>query len=139
MPFFIKLDISKAFDLVGLQYLLDVLTTLGFNTKWRNQISTVLRSSSSRFLINGKHTKNIRHAKRTETRISVVTNVIYSCNLSSPKNYQSRSRIGLLQSILPSKEKLRHSIYAHDAALFAHPRNYQSKNNTCISTHMIRN
>jgi hypothetical protein len=33
---FIKLDISKAFDSKGWQYLLEVLTALGFSTKWRN-------------------------------------------------------------------------------------------------------
>jgi hypothetical protein len=50
---FIKLDISKAFDCVGWQYLLEVLSALGFSTKWRNWISSILGTSSSRILING--------------------------------------------------------------------------------------
>ena len=60
---FIKLDILKAFDSIGWQYLLDVLTALGFNTKWRNWISSILGSSSSRILINGRPSQNIKHAK----------------------------------------------------------------------------
>lgn len=60
---FIKLDISKAFDCVGWQYLLEVLAALGFSTKWRNQISSILGSSSSRILMNGRPSQNIKHAK----------------------------------------------------------------------------
>ena len=60
---FIKLDISKAFDSIGWQYLPDVLTALGFSTKWRNWTSSILGSSSSRILINGRPSQNIKHAK----------------------------------------------------------------------------
>jgi hypothetical protein len=43
---FIKLDISKAFDSIEWSYLLEVLGVLGFSTKWRNWVSSVLGSSS---------------------------------------------------------------------------------------------
>ena len=51
---FVKLDISKAFDSISWPYLLEVLHALGFSQKWRDWISFLLRTSSSRVLINGK-------------------------------------------------------------------------------------
>lgn len=60
---FIKLDISKAFDSISWQFLLEVMRALGFSTKWRNWISSILGSSSSKILINGTPSGSIRHAK----------------------------------------------------------------------------
>jgi hypothetical protein len=51
---FFKPDISKAFDSISWSYLLDVLEALAFSQKWRDWISSLLLTSSSRVLINGK-------------------------------------------------------------------------------------
>jgi hypothetical protein len=63
MSFFIKLDISKAFDSVYWQCLPEVLEALGFSTKWRDWISDLFRSSSSKILINGAPSQSIPHAR----------------------------------------------------------------------------
>jgi hypothetical protein len=60
---FIKLDISKAFDSIGWSFLLEVLENLGFCTKWRDWISAMLGTSTSRVLINIQPSKEIRHAR----------------------------------------------------------------------------
>jgi len=60
---FIKLDISKAFDSIGWSFLLEVMEALGFSTKWRDWIATLLGTSSSRVLVNGQPTKEIKHAR----------------------------------------------------------------------------
>jgi hypothetical protein len=60
---FIKLDISKAFDSIGWSFLLEVLENLGFSTKWRDWITALLGSATSRILINGQPTKEIRHER----------------------------------------------------------------------------
>lgn len=39
---FIKLDISKAFDSIGWNFLLEVLHALGFSNKWRQWIAALL-------------------------------------------------------------------------------------------------
>jgi hypothetical protein len=39
--FFIKLDISKAFDLVNWSYLLQIMEHIGMGQRWRNWISTL--------------------------------------------------------------------------------------------------
>jgi hypothetical protein len=49
----IKLDISKAFYFVGWDYLLLLLTHLGFPARWRNWIASVLSTTSSQMLLNG--------------------------------------------------------------------------------------
>jgi hypothetical protein len=58
---FMKVDISKAFDTVSWSYLLDIMTYLGFGTRWINWISTIWGTSSSSFLINGVSGRKIFH------------------------------------------------------------------------------
>jgi retron-type reverse transcriptase len=49
--FFIKLDISKAFDTVSWPYLLEVMAHLGFGTRWINWISALWCTASSCYLL----------------------------------------------------------------------------------------
>jgi hypothetical protein len=58
---FIKLDISKAFDMVNWTYLLEILTYLGFGARWREWISALWGSTSSCFMINGEPGNRIIH------------------------------------------------------------------------------
>lgn len=118
---FIKLDISKAFDSKGWQYLLEVLTALGFSTKWRNWISSLLGSSSSKILINGRPSQNTRHAKglRQGDPLSPLLFIIAIDLLQ--RIIEKAAEQGLLQPVLPRQAKLRCSLYADDAALFANP------------------
>jgi mannosylglycoprotein endo-beta-mannosidase len=51
--FFIKLDISKAFDSLSWAFLIEVMTALGFGQRWPDWISTLLATSSSRVILNG--------------------------------------------------------------------------------------
>uniref|UniRef100_A0A453BMS5 Reverse transcriptase domain-containing protein n=1 Tax=Aegilops tauschii subsp. strangulata TaxID=200361 RepID=A0A453BMS5_AEGTS len=49
----LKLDISKAFDNVSWEYLLELLQQLGFSSRRRDWIALLLSTSSSTFLLNG--------------------------------------------------------------------------------------
>jgi hypothetical protein len=49
----LKLDISKAFDSVSWPFLLEVMQKLGFGQIWRDIISGLLSSASTRVLLNG--------------------------------------------------------------------------------------
>jgi hypothetical protein len=51
---FLKLDISKAFNSVSWPFLLEVLRHLGFGPFWCNTLFKLLRSSSTRVIINGE-------------------------------------------------------------------------------------
>jgi hypothetical protein len=80
---FVKLDISKAFDSINWAYLLDVLRALGFTQKWRDWIATILGSSSSKIIINGKQTE--AHARGTSGRPTIAFS-LHSRN-GSPSAY----------------------------------------------------
>jgi hypothetical protein len=58
---FLKLDLAKAFDSVEWPFLLEVLEQMGFGQRWRDMISILLASSSSRVLLNGKQGRLFRH------------------------------------------------------------------------------
>jgi hypothetical protein len=58
---FIKLDISKMFDMVNWSYMLDIMTYLGFGARWRGWISAIWATTSSSFMVNGEQGKRICH------------------------------------------------------------------------------
>ena len=55
-----KLDIKKAFDSVRWDYMLDLLQRMGFPDKFRNWLTAIWSSSSSRVLLNGLHVDPIK-------------------------------------------------------------------------------
>jgi hypothetical protein len=57
----LKLDIGKAFDSISWPFLLDVLQHLGFGPVWCSIILKLLRSTSSRVLVNGVPGELISH------------------------------------------------------------------------------
>jgi hypothetical protein len=60
---FFKLDITKAFDSIRWEYLLTLMSKLGFPTKWRDWVAALLSTSSSRILLNGVPTTPIKHGR----------------------------------------------------------------------------
>lgn len=48
----LKLDITKAFDIVEWAFLIGILQKLGFNRKWVAWLTSILASSSTRLLAN---------------------------------------------------------------------------------------
>jgi len=59
----IKIDLAKAFDTVAWPFLLEVLERVGFPWRWRDWISTMLRSTSTKVLVNGRTGQRIYHAR----------------------------------------------------------------------------
>lgn len=58
-----KLDIKKAFDSVRWDFLLDLLRHLGFPSRFRDWVSALLSTSSSRVLINGILGDPLKHGR----------------------------------------------------------------------------
>ena len=118
---FIKLDISKAFDSISWVYLLETLQALGFGQKWRDWIATLLATSSSRVLLNGTPGKKFKHARglRQGDPLSPMLFILAIDPLQ--KMIELAAQKGLINQILPKAAKLRCSLYADDAAIFANP------------------
>jgi hypothetical protein len=57
----LKLDIAKAFDSVSWSYILDMLRARGFPIRWRNWIAMLLRTATSKVIINGVPGRPIDH------------------------------------------------------------------------------
>ena len=125
---FIKLDISKAFDSIEWPYLLEVLKALGFSRKWRNWVSAILGTSSSKILVNGRPTQNIPHARglRQGDPLSPLLFIIAIDPLQ--RIIEHAAQRGILHPVLPKAANLRCSLYADDAAIFANPNVTELKN-----------
>jgi hypothetical protein len=54
----LKIDISKAFDSLSWEFLLDVLQCRGFGTRWRFWISYLLSSASTSICLNGERSSS---------------------------------------------------------------------------------
>jgi hypothetical protein len=115
---FVKLDISKASDSINWAYLLEVLRALGFSQKWRNWITTILGSSSSKIIINGQQTNAIQHmcGVRQGDPLSPFLFILAMDPLQ--RMIEMAADAGLLGRVLPNKAKLRCSLYADDAGVF---------------------
>jgi hypothetical protein len=59
----LKVDLSKAFDTVAWPFLLETLAHIGFPLRWRDWLSTLLGTSSTRVLVNGRPGRRIHHAR----------------------------------------------------------------------------
>lgn len=118
---FIKLDISKAFDSIGWSFMLEVLQNLGFSTKWRDWIAALLRTASSKVLINEQPTPAFRHARglRQGDPLSPLLFILAIDPLQ--RIIEKAANEGLLSPVLPKAARLRCSLYADDAAIFAAP------------------
>jgi hypothetical protein len=58
---FLKLDITKAFDNVRWEYLIELMQTLGFRQKWRDILSVLWRTTTSRIILNGETSSPVQH------------------------------------------------------------------------------
>ena len=60
---FLKLDIHKAFDTVSWPYMLEVLQALGFGPRWREWVSILFSTASSKVLLNGQQGPAFSHRR----------------------------------------------------------------------------
>jgi hypothetical protein len=118
---FLKLDITKVFDSVRWEYLLDVMEKVGFGQRWRDIISIVWGCTTSRILLNGIPRKPIRHGRglRQGDPLSPMLFILAMDPLQ--RMLEKATQAGLLTPIGAEPIKFRTSLYADDAALFIRP------------------
>jgi mannosylglycoprotein endo-beta-mannosidase len=119
---FLKLDIAKAFDSLKWGYLLRVLRQMGFGQRWRNILSLLLSSTSSRIMLNGKlgpafkHKRGLRQGDPLSPMLFILAMEPLQCLLEHATEQEVLSPLNLRVA------RLRASFYADDAALFVNPR-----------------
>lgn len=59
----LKIDLVKAFDSVAWPFLLEILEHAGFPLCWRNWMAAMLRTASTKVLVNGRPGERILHAR----------------------------------------------------------------------------
>jgi hypothetical protein len=58
-----KANTMKAFDSVAWPFLMEILSHLGFSNIWMNWVAELLRTSSTKVLLNGVPWSRIRHGR----------------------------------------------------------------------------
>jgi hypothetical protein len=117
----LKVDLAKAFDTVSWPFLLHLLVFMGFSQRWRDWLSALLSTATSRILLNGRPGTKIIHARglRQGDPLSLMLFVLVMEVLNGLVNCADRN--GFLAP-LPSKVAgTRVSLCADDAALFLLP------------------
>jgi mannosylglycoprotein endo-beta-mannosidase len=116
-----KLDIRKAFDSIRWEYILDLLRRRGFPAQFRNWITALLSTASSRVILNGIAGPPIIHGQglRQGDPLSPLLFVLAIDPLAQILHVATTH--GLLHKIRGRGNILRTSLYADDAAIFVAP------------------
>jgi hypothetical protein len=116
----LKIDLAKAFDTVAWPFLLEVMEHAGFPLRWRDWISALLGTASTKVLLNGRPGNRIRHARglRQGDSLSPLLFVLVMEVLNAIIA-EADSR-GVFVP-LPSRILHRASIYADDLVIFLSP------------------
>jgi mannosylglycoprotein endo-beta-mannosidase len=116
-----KLDIRKAFDSIRWEYILDLLRRRGFPAQFRNWITALLSTASSRVILNGIAGPPIIHGQglRQGDPLSPLLFVLAIDPLAQILDVATTH--GLLHKIRGRGSILRTSLYADDAAIFVAP------------------
>jgi hypothetical protein len=118
---FLKLDIAKAFDSLNWGFLIQVLARMGFGQRWRDLISLILATSSSRILLNGSLGRAFSHRRglRQGDPLSPMLFILAMEPLQKLLEIATTQRI--ISPLHPRTARIRASFYADDAALFVNP------------------
>jgi hypothetical protein len=117
----LKLDTSNVFDLVSWPFLLDVMQHLGFEPIWRDIISGLHSSASTRVLLNGipgdfiSHQQGLQQSDPLSPILFILALDVMGFLISKDKS------VGLLKPLSTRTLQHRVSFYADDVVLFLHP------------------
>lgn len=117
----LKLDISKAFDSASWEFLLQLLEHRGFGRRWREWLSSLLLTCSTRVLINGEISDRIDHkcGLRQGDPLSPLLFVpIMDCLARIMDKASSKT---VLSPFERRALRFRTSIYADDVVIFSKP------------------
>jgi hypothetical protein len=116
-----KLDITKTFDSVCWEYVLEVMERVGFRKRWRDMMALIWSTTTSRILLNGEPGRPIKHAKGLHQGDPLSPMLFIMTMDLLQKLLDMTTQEGLLTPIGSDPIKMRTSLYADDAMLFVRP------------------
>ena len=117
----LKLDISKAFDSISWEYMLELMEKRGFPPRWRDWLSLIFRSSSSCFLLNRVIGQEIKHERGLRQGDPLSPYLFILAIDTLQRIFELATDSGHLSPLRYRHAKLRVSLYADDAVIFVNP------------------
>lgn len=116
----LKIDIAKAFDSLCWTFLLEVLQHMGFGRHWRNWISAILGTASTKILLHGVarricHARGLRQGDPLSPMLFVLVMEVINHTFCWLDNE------GMLAQLGPVGTVQQASLYADDLVLFVAP------------------
>jgi mannosylglycoprotein endo-beta-mannosidase len=116
-----KLDISKAFDTVSWEYMLELLEMRGFGARWREWLTIIFSTAHSTVLLNGTEGKQIRHARGLRQGDPLSPYLFILAIDALHQVLEQATADGILSPLRGREAKLRLSLYADDTVVFLNP------------------
>lgn len=116
-----KLGISKAFDTVSWEYVLELLEHRGFSTRWRDWLTLLFKTSHSAVLLNGVPGRRINHSRGLRQGDPLSPYLFILAIDTLQRLLELATEDGTLSPLRGRHAKLRLSLYADDAVIFLNP------------------
>lgn len=113
-----KFDISKAFNTVLWEYMLELPEKKGFSARWREWLTIILKSSHSAVMLNGVEGKQIRHVRGLHQGDPLSPYLFILAIDTMHRILEQATTDGTLSPLRGREARLRLSLYADDAVIF---------------------